>query len=375
MVTNHEIKTVCLVSREYPEETDFGGISTYMKYLSVGLTKNNIHVIVIARSYLSNSYNNENNIEIYRICDNNENKYREKVADLIYRLSREIKIDIIESPEWGADLYVYFKKHHKSLKIPVVIKLHTPYFIWKKYNYCNITNENIEDMERHVVLSADGVFSCSNALARIVAKEYKMQLNDINVIPNMISNDEPNDFIDFEKNSICYIGSIEQRKGVFILAEAFKIVKEKIPSAKLIFVGRDTERNDKKTSSINIIKDILHGTNDVNFVEHVSNIKIKNYMEKANLLICPSLFENFPYVVLEGMKYGCAIIGSENGGMNEIIQKGVSGELYTPPNAIQLAEIICDLLLNENKVLKYKTNAQKRIKDFSIEKITIHQLK
>lgn len=70
-------------------------------------------------------------------------------------------------------------------------------------------------------------------------------------------------------------------------------------------------------------------------------------MLKANVVVFPSLYENFPYVVLEAMNCGCAIVGSQNGGMKEMIEEIVSGLLYNPPFVHLLSDNIIKVLLNE----------------------------
>lgn len=231
---------ICLVSQEYPEETDFGGIATYMRYLSKGLSKNNI-VYVIARSYIENQRYSDNNVKIIRICETNEWEYRVKVAEVLSEIVESVHIDIIETPEWGADMIAFYERYRSRYKVPIVVKLHTPYFVWRKYNNAS-SNSLIENWEKRIVCEADGVFSCSEVLKHIVAERYGLDSCDIPVIHNMI---------DFEDNTqsaeistsisddiICYIGSLEERKGVFVLAEAFKKAKEKNFNLKLIYRKR-----------------------------------------------------------------------------------------------------------------------------------------
>lgn len=368
---------ICLVSQEYPNETDFGGIATYNYYLSKGLIKYNINVIVICRSYIKNSYHiDKNGIEIYRIYCNDDTEYRKKISQLILKLNKYKTIDLIESPEWKADLYDFISNNKYETNIPIVIKLHTPYFVWKKYNDINQTNNDIEKIERETICLSDGLSSCSNSLKSIIVNEYNIKPSKITVIPNMIDVDKNSDNnIVRTKNSIYYIGSLEQRKGVFLLAESFKLIKKLIPSASLYFIGRDTKRNSKNISTKYCIETILDGLSDYYFIEHVPNQEITNYMKTAHVIVYPSLYENFPYVILEAMLNGCAIIGSDNGGVPEMIKNNISGLLYSPPSVESLTEKLLKVLLNNNTTNNLRHNALKEVEKFSIDNIIPLQIK
>lgn len=370
---------VCLVSQEYPYETDFGGIATYMGYLSKGLVNVGNKVFVICRSYKEDSINETNNLVVYRLKENNEHQYRVRVAETIKTISKSVKIDIIESPEWGADLIEYYRIYKEKLRIPVVIKLHTPYFVWKQYNYLQEgeVNKQIEYWEKKVICEADGVFSCSDDLKMIVSSKYGLDSKKIRTIPNMI-NVSARNLIEKDKfvpNAIYYIGSIEQRKGVLILAQAFNTIKKKIPNAKLFFVGRDTNRNDKNISTISYIKSIVEDEASVEFIEHVKNDFVVSYMELANVLVFPSLYENFPYVVLESMLCGKAIVCSRSGGMKEMLKENKESLFYTPEDAIELAGQIIRILTNKELCEKLGNEARKRVTQFEIDKVIHEQLK
>lgn len=213
-------------------------------------------------------------------------------------------------------------------------------------------------------------------LKEIVSKEYNISCSEIETIPNMI---EIKDFVCNLKHpqkdrSILYIGSLEERKGVLVLAEAYKKIKEIIPSASIYFIGRDTNRNHKGISTQKYIGHILKECSNVHFIPHIPNDKVFEYMVKANVVVFPSLYENFPYVVLEAMNCGCAIVGSQNGGMKEIIEENVSGLLYNPPFVHSLSDNIIKVLLNDRLADDLGKNATQHIRKFSTQNIIKKQI-
>ena len=64
----------------------------------------------------------------------------------------------------------------------------------------------------------------------------------------------------------------------------------------------------------------------------------------ADLLVIPSLQENFPFVVLEAMACGVPVVGSDVGGIAEQVRPGVNGFLVPARDPAALREAILRLL-------------------------------
>lgn len=347
---------ICLVHEEYPEETNFGGIATYQKAMAEELAKEGHTVYVICRSLTH--YNNyiENNVNIYRIfVENTKNqvadyiRYREKVASLLLKLQNENLIDIIEVPDWGAESILF----EKDRKIPLVVRLHTPLLVWLKYNKNNFgeIKEQLLEWEEKMIRSADLITCCSSILKKIIIKEFNIDKSKIIVIPNPanITNFYRDNKIKKEKR-IVYVGSLEERKGVCVLAKALNLVFEKYPDIKIDFIGKDTTRNNKNISTQKYIESIVNKKykDNINFLGHIPNFELNEYLNRALVGVYPSLFDNFPYVVLESMATGLHIVGSLNSGMVEMLNDNSS--IYKTGDELSLAKKIIDkyeLSLNE----------------------------
>ena len=81
-------------------------------------------------------------------------------------------------------------------------------------------------------------------------------------------------------------------------------------------------------------------------------------------------------VCLEAMSQGAIVLGSNSGGMSEIIEDNESGFLIEPHNISGLAAKIGQILqLSEKEKLSISQNAKQRIKnEFSMETIMIQQI-
>lgn len=359
---------ICFVHEEYPEETNFGGIATYQKNMSEELVKQCNEVFVICRGLKENKKYVENGVNITRIFVEqtqnqmwNYEEYRRLVAKELKGLQDNNKIDIIEVPDWGAET-IFFEKYRK---VPIVVRLHTPLKVWLKYNKNNfgeITQKMLK-WENYMIKHADLVTCCSEVLKNIIIKDFRMSPNDIFVTPNPAN--IKNFYYDKnikKKDELLFVGSLEERKGVIVLAKVLNIIFKEYPNLKIKFIGKDTTRNSKNISTIKYIKEIVDEKYQDNliFVGQIPNNDLNLHLNQAKVGIFPSLFDNFPYVILESMVTGIHIVGSKNSGMVEMLNDDTS--IYNTGDYLDLAKRIIEKykLSNKNKINK---NNIKRVKN------------
>lgn len=219
--------------------------------------------------------------------------------------------------------------------------------------------------EKDVIENAEKVISCSRMLSQKVAGQMKIQREDITIIPN------PANLVDFYINSeikreyVLFCGSLEMRKGVNVLAKAIPIVQAILPETSWVFAGKDTTRNDKNISMKQYIYELIPEKyhNKLTFFGQIENKKLNDIYAGAQVLVVPSSFDNFPYVVLEAMASGTPVIGSESSGITEMIEDEKSGILCDCKNEKILADKIVELLLNKQKQKTYSDNALKRVSE------------
>ena len=390
---------ICLVHEEYPEETNFGGIATYQKTLAEELVRNGNSVYVICRGIEKNQEYIENGVHIFRIFVNKTNnqikdytKYRKMVATKLKQLQEADLIDIIEVPDWGAETVLF----EPIRQVPLVVRLHTPLKVWLKYNQNNfgkVTNKMLA-WEEKMLMSADYVTCCSQALKRLIEKEFKLK-KEIIVTPN------PANIVDFyydekikKEDKLLFVGSLEERKGVLVLAKALNIIFKKYPNLKIEFIGKDTNRNSYNISTKEVVKKIVNKRYHPNiiFVGQIPNSELNKYFNSSTVGIFPSLFDNFPYVVLESMATGLHIVGSQNSGMVEMLEDDTS--IYDTGNYQDLAKKIIrkyelskkeKIDKNNIKRVKEEYNANKIVKElliiyntvikkYNIEKTSLREL-
>lgn len=141
-----------------------------------------------------------------------------------------------------------------------------------------------------------------------------------------------------EQFTVSFGGTIQPQKGVLTLVKAVMLLNEKGYNIKLNLIGNcnDEKYLDeiKNNSSDNVVS--VCGFAD-NIYEHFL---------ATDIVILPSREESFGMVLLEAMYAKKAVIGSNIGGIPDIIVDGENGFLFECDNYIDLAEKI-SILYND----------------------------
>jgi len=116
---------ICLISREYPPETGWGGIGTYTHSLAHGLAENGQGVYVLSYATGEEPVYKDGKVTVHRVKPKGMRGmwrlnsffpvspvlYSRRIAARLAELVSTCKIDIVETPEWQAEIFWYlFKK-------------------------------------------------------------------------------------------------------------------------------------------------------------------------------------------------------------------------------------------------------------------------
>lgn len=138
-----------------------------------------------------------------------------------------------------------------------------------------------------------------------------------------------------------YIGRLSYEKGLFTLIDAFQLT----PEARLCIAG-DGPMKEQLMSYI-LEKDIQN----IKFLGHLDRIEVDELLSNAMACIIPSeWYENQPMTIIEAFSHGKPVIGSNIGGIPEMVIDGVNGYLFTPGNSKELAAILRRLLDGQDEL-------------------------
>lgn len=291
------------------------------------------------------SVNTPNGIQLFEIEEtlSKENFFIEesfKYFTKIEEINRRMKIDIVEVPEWLGQ--GYFLSTESNL--PIVTRLHTPLFlIEEKFNQSIYRKGRvIKEFEKIQIVRSTGCTSPSKALAEIVFKECQVNSE---VIPNPLLTEKKEESDvqgKYLENTIVFLGRLEYRKGVLTFGKALQQIMKENRKVNVIFCGKDTLYQ-KKSVRKQLEEMIDDYQERITFIPHVSGIEKKELLQKANVVVVPSIWENFPYVCLEAMSYGCSVIASNVGGLSEIINDEENGYLFEVANPVELSKKLLEI--------------------------------
>lgn len=118
----------------------------------------------------------------------------------------------------------------------------------------------------------------------------------------------------FDKTYL-YYGSISERKGVSSLLHAWRTVVDVMPDAHLLFVGRVVDEYNETFQAA------IESMQSVSYLGMMTNAEIMDLYKHIYCVIVPSLWiENYPNTVLEALANKTLVLGSNRGGIPELIQ-------------------------------------------------------
>jgi len=150
-----------------------------------------------------------------------------------------------------------------------------------------------------------------------------------------------------------YVGRLNRDKGLLILAQSFSKVSSDFPNAHLIMAGPDEEgmHEDMLSFCINCSKRI-------HFIGYTE--MPEQYMAAADIFCLPSYREGFGIVVIEAASAGIPSIASRIYGVTDTIEDGITGLLFTPGNADELAGKMRSYLNSPSSIKEMGMAARKR---------------
>ena len=351
----------------------FGGSGVVATELGIALSKmgHNIHFVTynqpvrLDRINTPNLFFHEVNVPDYPLF-----KYQPYELALSSRL-----VDVVKAHSINV-LHVHYAIPHayaaymakkmlldEDISIPIVTTLHGT----------DITLVGSHPFYRPAVTFSINHSDCVTAVSESL-KQDTLRLFDIKteikVIPNFIDTKK---FENKEKpcersllapkddKIITHISNFRPLKRINDVIDVFEQISTNV-SSKLLMVGEGPEKSKAmayvKSKGLNEKVVFLGNSNEID--------KILCY---SDLFLLPSEMESFGLVALEAMANGVPVISSNAGGLSEVNKHGFSGFLSDVGDVNSMAKNALELLLDEEKLNKFKKQAKKQAQLFNIDKV------
>jgi glycosyltransferase involved in cell wall biosynthesis len=362
---------------DYIKDYAHGGTEIAAYNLAVQMAKRGNDIDVF-----TTSINSKNSIEIYPHMRVHRHATSFKIASanasfkLIYKpLNYDLDVVHAHSPIPYSDLPALM--YAKRKKVPFLL---TYQFDGQETGGSFMRNTGVSIYNKvfinRVLDSAEVIIATTRSYAQ-ESPFLKNYLDKIVVIPNGINIEEVTTTLTKEESRtnlglpiktkiILFFGSLVPYKGPDILLKAFKVIKNEFPEVKLIFAGRGQMLVELRDMAKKFDLD-----DDVIFLGFVEDEKKALYYKSADIFCLPStnMAESFGIVNLEAMASGIPIVGSNLGGIPDIIKEGENGLLAKPCDYQSLANALLMLLKDNDLRQKMGNNGRKMVTDYSWDKI------
>jgi len=142
---------------------------------------------------------------------------------------------------------------------------------------------------------------------------------------------------------ILFLSNLMKAKGVFVLLEACKILKEKQLPFHCTFIGGESDITAESFQK-NVTE--LGLSEKVHYAGKKYGIEKEKAFSEADIFAFPTLNETFGLVNLEAMQFSLPVVSSLEGGIPDVIDEGETGFLVEKGNAEAFAEKLEILIKN-----------------------------
>jgi glycogen synthase len=373
-----ERKRVVFISQEYPPDT-FGGIGTFTKDLATSLASMGHDVHVLSRSIDVNRVDYEEGVWVHRLVVewgrwDNDLERRAVPAGIwawsktclveLDRISESSAISVVETPIWDAQGIAILR----AGRFPLVVSLQTTLAIWLETHPTLASDETwmagfgtpVLAAERELMLGASAIRAISRAILEDVQKSYAIELDPSRAVVAALGVAEREILTRKSRGArvarvdgrigVLFVGRVEARKGVDVLLEAFARAYGVDRRLQLNIVGDDTLIWSDGLTMREMFEASERGRevgDAVRFLGVVSANQLAHAYSNSDMFVAPSRYESFGLVFVEAMRHSLPLVGTNVGGIPEVVEAGVDGYLVEGGDVIGLADAILTLAADD----------------------------
>ena len=220
-----------------------------------------------------------------------------------------------------------FLSFDNGLKIPQVVTVHDLAIVRFPKHRGEKESSRHSQMLKNACLYSDGIISVSHSTKNDIIKYFRINPDKITVVHSGYNplfkkvNDPKKEKMIMHRYNInfpfiLFVGTVEPRKNIINLMEAFSLFQKNMEVNKchLVIIGKkgwNTSLIDKAYHD-NIHKDKIH------FLDYVEDDSLLYFYNKCELFCYPSIFEGFGFPPLEAMACGAPVVTSNISSLPEI---------------------------------------------------------
>jgi glycogen synthase len=152
----------------------------------------------------------------------------------------------------------------------------------------------------------------------------------------------------FGSRQILFYGSEFERKGGDIVIDAFKLIRARIPDARLVIIGNTRDIQETGIESVGYIND---------------RSEVERYFLSSDIVLAPSRCDPFPGFVIEAMNYGVPCVVTRASGISDVLTHETNALIVDGLRPETIASEAVRLLLDPLALARLSANSRQLVAD------------
>ena len=261
--------------------------------------------------------------------------------------------DILHIQGEGTPWFLFYRNIWRAL--PLVLTVHDPV----QHPGLPFLNSVYQDViQRAFIRIANKIIVHGRSLKKQVLFRYpQFNENNVHVLPHGTFSiyrqwSTVKDYFSGKSNSnntILFFGSNRPNKGLQYLIKAEQILRSKLQNYKIVLAGEnvsDCGLTDGRNSSHFEIVD-----------EFIPTEKVPHYFRDASIVVLPYISATQSGIIPLAYAFGKPVVATNVGAIPEIVEEGKTGLLVEPGDEVALADAICSMLSDSDRLKRMSYNA------------------
>ncbi|HKU58592.1 MAG TPA: glycosyltransferase family 4 protein [Gaiellaceae bacterium] len=151
-----------------------------------------------------------------------------------------------------------------------------------------------------------------------------------------------------------FVGVLESYKNIEGLIDAWRLVAQRLPGARLRIVGSGS-----RAALVEHLVDEL--PDQAGWSPRLASPEVATALDDASFLVLPSRSEGLGRVIIEALCRGRPVLGTRVGGIVDLIEDGVNGVLVEPGDTEALADALYELLSDRTRLERLAAAARSSV--------------
>jgi glycosyltransferase involved in cell wall biosynthesis len=248
---------------------------------------------------------------------------------------------------WQNNIALTYLWVFKLRRVPVAVTLACAVFP-------DLPRKNFRQRLKYICLKSCRVFSISDYVVEGTTLRHEKIGNPFDESIPSVTKGVP------KEKDIVFIGRLVSDKGVDVLLDALARLQKRAlsPTCTIIGDGPEKEALEKQMEAAGLEQ-------QVTFAGSLKGADLYREMARHRIMAVPSRWkEPFGVVALEGIAAGCAVVGSEAGGLPEAI--GPCGLTFPNGDTEALAEVLAHTLSGRDDLSAFTKQADAHLDQFRV---------